>query len=96
MLGLFGFCFLIVWFAISAFWFFKFLASFLNLIHIAMRAGHDRPRENLLTGGFGPMWRVLRHKGNSHATAALFKNLVWFLVTFGSLFGAVLLMTDTL
>lgn len=79
---------------VTFFRFFKFFASFLSLISTTMETGREMPRKNALTGGLGPMWRVLRHKGNAHAGKVLVRNMALFFGSFAVTLGAALLMID--
>jgi hypothetical protein len=74
--------------------FLKFLASFLSLTSTSFDAGRDTPWASRLSGGFIPMWRVLRHKGNAHARKVLLKNAVFVTASFALTMGAALFMTD--
>lgn len=79
---------------VTLFFFLKFMASFSSLIFVARDTGRDRPLENVLTSGFGPMWRVLRFKRNAHAGRTLIKHLAIVCGAFAATMGAAMLMTN--
>lgn len=68
-----------------------FMIYFLNLIFVSQAAGKDTPVNSLMTGGFGPMWRVLRYERNSAARRSLVKRLIALVGSFAVLFGSAFL-----
>ncbi|SLN43827.1 hypothetical protein RUM8411_02002 [Ruegeria meonggei] len=72
--------------------FIKFLASFTSLISATNQSVTEQPWDQVLTGGFLSMFRVLRHQGNNHARNTLLKNTVFFFGSFALTMGAALLL----
>lgn len=68
-----------------------FMIYILNLNFVSQAAGKDTPVNSLLTGGFGPMWRVLRYERNSAARRSLVKRLIALGGSFAVLFGSAFL-----
>lgn len=68
-----------------------FMIYFLNLIFVSQAAGKETPVNSLLTGGFGPMWRVLSYERNAAAGRSLVKRLITLVGSFAVLFGSAFL-----